>query len=43
MRDVTSVRQMLTAFLQTLRGVRTPQKSAPGSSGEKRRAKSEER
>ena len=29
--DVTSVRQMRTAFLQKLRGVRSSQKSAPGS------------
>jgi four helix bundle protein len=39
--DVTSVRQMLTAFLQVLRGMRTPQKPASSPSGEKRIANSE--
>lgn len=43
MKDVTSVRQMLTALLQTLRGARTSQKPVPGFAGEKRRANSEER
>jgi len=30
-KEVTSVQQMLTAFLQTLRGVRSSQKSVPAS------------
>ena len=30
LKDITSVRQMLTAFLQTLRGVRTARNLAPG-------------
>src|SRR5271165_5151313 len=40
-KNETSVRQMLTALLQTLRGVRTPQKSASSFSGEQRKASSE--
>jgi four helix bundle protein len=39
--DVTSVRQMLTALLQKLRGVRKTQKSAPAANSEKRIAKGE--
>jgi hypothetical protein len=31
LKDVTSVRQMLTAFLQTVRGVRIARKPAPAS------------
>ena len=31
LKDLTSVRQMLTAFLQKLRGVRAPTKTASGS------------
>jgi len=31
LKDITSVRQMLTAFLQTFRGVRSPGKLAPRS------------
>ena len=30
-KDLTSVRQVLTAFLQTIRGVRTARKPAPAS------------
>ena len=38
-KDLTSVRQMLTAFLQTLRDVRTARKSAPFlANSERRRA-----
>ena len=42
-KDVTSVRQMLTALLQTLRGVRTSQKPAPAplAKSEKRIANSD--